>query len=117
MDILISVTINICPTFPVVSAWGSKHNVMEVFSESGCDSLLARTKFFMASQSAVAETPVSSIHVILDPEILTQDVTPSKDVAGFLLCVDVLPFFISMSTCLQTVGMKQPIRFLQSYDY
>lgn len=69
--ILISISINIWHTFPVISAWGSKRNVMEVFSKSSCYTLLARTKFFMTSQSAITETPVSSIHIIFNPKILT----------------------------------------------
>lgn len=115
--ILISIAINTRPTFPVVSARGSKHNIMKVFSKSSSYSLLARTKFFMASQSAIAKTPVSSIHVILNPQILTQDITSSKDISGFLLCIDMLPFFISVSTCLQTEGIKQPIHFYRLYAY
>lgn len=99
--ILICISINTHHTFPVISAWSSKYNVMKVFSKRGCYTLLARTKFFMPSQSAITETPVSSIHVIYNPEILTQDIASSKDVSGFLLCINMLPFFIAMSTCLQ----------------
>lgn len=106
-----------CHTFPVVSARGSKHNVMEVFSESSGYPLLTRAELFMASQSAVTETPIPPIHVILDLEILTQDVAPPEDVPGLLLGVHVLPLFIAMSACLQTGTNGKALLFKPSQNW
>lgn len=90
---------------------------MEVFSESSGYPLLTRAEFFMASQSAITETPVSPIHVILDLEILTQDIAPPKDVPGLLLGVHVLPLFIAMCACLQTGANGKALLFKPSQNW
>lgn len=117
IDILMCFCKYRCHTFPVVSARGSKHNVMEVFSESGRHPLLTRAELFMTSQSAVTETPVPPIHVILDLEILTQDVAPPEDVPGLLLGVHVLSLFIAMRTCLQTDTDGKALLFKPSQNW
>lgn len=90
---------------------------MEVFSESSGYPLLTRAEFFMASQSAITETPVSPIHVILDLEILTQDVAPPEDVPGLLLGVHVLSLFIAMRACLQTGANGKALLFKPSQNW
>lgn len=77
-----------CPligTPPVVSSWCSKHNVVVVLGEGSCQTLLAGAKHLVASGSALAEVPVTSILIrLVDGQVLTQDVTAAGDVLGLL---------------------------------
>lgn len=88
-------------TFPIVSARGTKHNIMIVSSKSSSNTLLTGTKVLMASWTTSTKTPHSIIRIILNSEILAQHIAPSIDIPGFLLCVYIQPFFIAMCTCLQ----------------
>lgn len=59
---------------------------MVVLGEGSCQTLLAGAKHLVASGSALAEVPVTSILIrgLVDGEVLTQDVTAAGDVLGLL---------------------------------
>lgn len=94
-------------TFPVVSSWCSKHHIMVVFGKGGSQTLLARSKHLMASGSALAEVPVTSVLVrgCVNGQVLTQDVTAPGDVTGLLKGVHKQAPLIAMSTCLKLQNM------------
>lgn len=90
-------------TFPVVSSWCSKHNIMIVFGEGGSQTLLARSKHLMASGSALTEVPVTSVLIggRVNGQVLTQDVTAPCDVTGLLRRFHKQAPLIAMSTSLK----------------
>lgn len=88
-------------TSPVESSRGSKNQIMT--DEGSRHALLAVSKLFMASVSAVTEVPVSTILICIwvDGQILTQDVTAANDGVKLVGMADCGPPLIAMSARLK----------------
>ena len=90
-------------TFPVVRSWGSKHHIVVVLGEGGRQALLTCPEPFVASWSALAEFPATTIFIRsqVDGQVLTEDVTSPNDVVRLLAGVHRQALLIAMSTCLK----------------
>lgn len=103
-------------TFPVISSWCSKDDVVIVIGERCSQTLLTGTKPLVAPGTTFTEFPVSTIFIwqAINAEILTEYVAAPSNIPWLLWCVHKQTSLVPVSAGLSMKWRRQTYLYLIS---